>query len=282
PPSADEVDIDGYNISVTPECLIHYLSIKGNVTLGFRDLNIRDDEYFSDWVYVASGSVEVRISPRFKASLLFCLKDKYHYAIEANVAKSTAFTQGSQHVTSIVFIQALLEVGVEHVRLSCYGQKAPYRLFSFNLGGEVDVPCKRNTFDIGFTSILDHIVVAQHAYHHSKLPMETHPMLLELGQGYGSIRFKTFIKDHPVIVKGYPRLVHSLKSIRWQDLAHSPATTRTWLSRVNSVERKIKALDDKKPQELGGWRFEVTIQVATLKEAVELVVDSGLLHMQTY
>ncbi|KAH9806854.1 hypothetical protein DFH28DRAFT_858778, partial [Melampsora americana] len=274
-----DIDLDAYNISTMPHFLPAYIGYNSFVPLSNHALNIRDLERFKDWVYIVTGSVEVRVHPRFKDPLFEYFKATH--TIYKN-SYTRAFITRSQRVGALHVIDALEAVGCEHVRLSTYGAKLEGGLLDRNFGNEVPRLAVYNTFDIGKTYHADHIIVGKPVKPSNF--KECYPMFMELGEGRGSIEFEaeTGEGDVDIRVKGYPRFVHSLKNLGSHHLSNNPEKARTWHARVDSVAKKLRSLQQDNPEDLGGWRLEATVCARSLHEAIKIVLQSGSLDFNTY
>jgi len=139
---------------------------------------------------------------------------------------------------------------------------------------------RHNWFDIGLTYYLEDIVLMGAD---SSPYVEIYPMLLALGQGYGSVNIKP-VHLQVERIKIYPHLVHALKSTSAKHLAHLPTTTRGWHTTFEAMKKKIESLKDPSvvKGDFGGFQIKLSIKTVSVLRALDIAESSDFMFVQTY
>ncbi|SPO42077.1 uncharacterized protein PSFLO_07560 [Pseudozyma flocculosa] len=245
-------DLDAWNISLFPQDLYQLFAASTPVQLVNHAPNpiIKDHDTFKDWVYLAQCTVMLKVPPQFKTPLLEAFKNK-SLVIDPS-PWPTAFIIGSQLISTKYLVDALEATGCKSVRAQAYGMKQPLSLphIGFNLGNTNHHLASLNNFDLGknYSDPLINLLKPKNPH----LPgIQLYPMLLPIGEDYGSVNMSITHEGEVYRIKAYPRLIHHLKA---------------------QAERT----------RLGGIRLEVTVQARTLQEAIRKVSHTPFLNANEF
>lgn len=111
---------------------------------------------------------------------------------------------------------------------------------------------------------------------------EVWPMLLNLGEGYGSIRSTFKFRDILYTLKIYPLLVHALKSTSGKMQVYDVTTLFSLRKRETTYLNRLDKLANFPRTKLGGLRVELTVKAPTLQEAYHRVSSTPLLNLNEY
>lgn len=218
----------------------------------------------------------MRVAPEFKQPLVNHLNQ--HLVVEVTPFPG-ALTRGSHSVNLQMFVEALEVIGCCSVRLLVYGIKNPLDLFPIEPANLQHPLASTNTFDLG--RLVDHpdLLLVKGAYHYVQ-PLKTSPMFLEVGQGFGSITTNLRWQEMLVRCKVYPRVVHTIKSIRAKHVSSQPKTIGATRLRFKSLQKMLSNL--LLTHWKGGLRLEVTITASSLLQARRFVEASPLLTLSEW
>ncbi|KAJ1043360.1 hypothetical protein NDA10_001869 [Ustilago hordei] len=119
-------DVDAWNVTIYPEDL---LKIHGRYLTLFQLVSqapypiLRDDKYYSDWVYLARGSGFLKVEPQYKTPLVQAFQKHFHVQPSSY---GLAFSSGCPTVTLEMLVNALQDVSCESVRIQAYGMKLAF------------------------------------------------------------------------------------------------------------------------------------------------------------
>ncbi|KNE95829.1 hypothetical protein PSTG_10889 [Puccinia striiformis f. sp. tritici PST-78] len=240
---ADEsnIDIDSWNVTISPEKLIgNYCLIDTSITLVSHAPTLHDYEKFSDWVYVGKAGFWIRIPPQYKKTFFKNLVRLGRLSL-CMAKYPRAFVTGTQPIPAGLMIRAMAASNINMIRLNNFGMKAQLCDIRKNYGEDSGEFSEDNLFNIGIFHHRPGITLCR-PHPESPLKSETYPMLLELGQGYGTVSFEELVQEEIAKVKVYGCLVHAIKSTSVKHLNNGPRTTRSWHTALNAINKKRRTL----------------------------------------
>lgn len=275
-------DVDGINLTIEPIELWDHFGTFTQVQLASHDPKVRDLDYYSNWVVLGTGPAVLKIPPQYKVPLLEEFSET-HTMQPSNYP--TTMIEGNQQVTMHQLVRNLRQVQCPSVRVQAYGMK-----FNLRLAGDLPkdyypepehpLSC-HNFWDIGCNFPQPHIILAK-PHNIRKDSCTTYPMLMRLGEGYGSLQLKCQYRGDNFRVKMYPLLVHAMKATSGKFNNFDPRTIHTCrLKETNLLNRQLK-LANFDPVKLGGLRVEVTSTATSLEEGMYKALDSHLLELDQW
>jgi hypothetical protein len=217
--------------------------------------------------------LSVRPDEGVKERIINALYDTRGIVTMASPHSKTLIKRG--HCVSLSdLVRALDRAEVHDVRVVNYGMKALWGTFQSRERVYMSHPWARlNTFDIGLMFDMGaHIPLLSAG---NVADGKTFPMLGILGRGYGSVNFTV----QGLVVKCYPRLVHSLKAYAPNMSAKMPKSVKGLMSRLETLTG-LKRWMHRNSDRLGGLRIEVRVEARCISEAVQRVHASRLLELE--
>lgn len=230
---------------------------------------------FSKWLLLADATHQLWIDSKHKDVFFEFLND---YQVAQPGALIQQASTGRALISTAVFVHCLISAGCNSIRLKAYGQKMPIDgQFMKTEPAQVDHPwAEHNEWDIGTTFTSDNIWLfgsltgRQHG-------LTRYPMLVPASLDYGTVNIKLKHNQQHFSIKIYPRIVHVIKSFNSHLQGSIPKTLNGVRMQVASGLRMIHSLTGKSETELGGFRIEITVKAASLKEAVTRVKKTPFL-----
>ena len=231
-----------------------------------------------DWVWAAKHMAYFRIPPEFKQPLVNHLRQEADLVVEPT-GYQTALTKGSHPLLMGLFVSALEAIGCPAVRVLIYGIKHPLNLFPLEPASQHPLS-RYNTFDLGRSVAGRDCLMLKRAPNTQQRHVKEQPMFLEAGQGFGTVTCTVQYNHHSIPMKLYPRVVHSIKSVRSKHIATDPNTMAAAKNRFKTMNKMFGHLEDATLK--GGCRVEATVTAPTLQEACQLIASTPLLNLQAY
>lgn len=272
-------DVDSWNFMCEPTMLLKMFGKFTTMQLVSHAPHTKEHEAFKDWPFIAQGPCLMRVHPKFKLPLLDVML-KCNYTVYKSTY-SLAFIEGSQMMTLYDLVRFMEFVDVDVVRIQAYGMKflLPDRMIPI---GDPELPmASTNSFDLG-RNFSDTLINLVRWKSQSGADKETWPMLLNLGQGFGSVRATFNFRGSKFIVKIYPILVHCIKSTSGKMQTFDGNTFGSLRKRETTYLKRIDKLENFPKINLGGSRVEVTVQAPTLQHAYAKVASTPLLNIYEY
>ncbi|SPO42280.1 uncharacterized protein PSFLO_07763 [Pseudozyma flocculosa] len=235
---------------------------------------------FSDWSRQGCLGAVDRYT-QFKTPLLEAFKNK-SLVIDPS-PWPTAFIIGSQLISTKYLVDALEATGCKSVRAQAYGMKQPLSLphTGFNLGNTNHHLASLNNFDLGknYSDPLINLLKPKNPH----LPgIQLYPMLLPIGEDYGSVNMSITHEGEVYRIKAYPRLIHHLKAQAGNHMLNPPSLVLTCRRRRTSFVKYLSTMTKAERVRLGGIRLEVTVQARTLQEAIRKVSHTPFLNANEF
>ena len=203
--------------------------------------------------------------------------NRYQVAQPGILARQASL--GNVHIPTAVFIHCLISAGCDTIRLKAYGQKMPMvdRFLHAEPAQTDHKWAEHNEWDIGnsFDSPYIWLFSSATGRHHN---IRHYPMMVPGSLDYGTVNIKASHQLRHFSVKIYPRIVHVIKSFNSRLQGGVPKTLNGVRYQLGSALRMIHSLTGKDDRSLGGFRIEVTVKAASLKEATRLVHATGFLE----
>lgn len=231
---------------------------------------------FNKWLLLAESVHQLWVPPDCKDAFFHHL-DRYQTA-QAGQLHMQAST-GRATIPASIFIHCLNGAGCDTIRLKAYGQKMPINqtFLPTEPAHQQHRWSVHNEWDIGKTFPLPDVWLWGSNGGRQR-GVERYPMLVPASQDYGSVNIRVRHNGHNYSVKIYPRLVHVIKSFNSHLQGSVPKTLSGVRKQVQAALRMIHSLMGKDAASLGGFRIEVTVKAATLKEARTKVERTGFLE----
>ena len=102
-------------------------------------------------------------------------------------------------------------------------------------------------------------------------------MLNPASMGYGSVGIDIADEGSEYGVKIYPLVVHTIQAFNGRLKANFPKTMSGYKGKAVSIRAVTDFLESREPEDLGGFRIEVSINAATLEQACDQVLNTPLL-----
>lgn len=247
-----------------------------------RKLNEDDPGYeFKDWLLIAKGSSQLFINPHRKKKFFQELEAMWR-SVDVSEADLVG-TYGSLHVPVEQFVHCLKQAGCWTIRSKSYGQKKllcpPFHY------GDMSQPSHSkahlNEWDIGRTHSSPWITLFKPTLGMGDC-MTLFPMVVPASGDFGSVHGRIKYQGSTYKVKIYPRIVHVIKSINSRIQGETLKTIAGLKKRTDSCINMVQRLSKKRPEQLGGFRIEVTVQAPTLIIAKQIVENTPLLNLKYY
>jgi hypothetical protein len=229
---------------------------------------------FDQWLLLADSTHQLWISPKYKDDFFLEL-DEYQVAQPGQFPLQASM--GRALVPTSVFIYCLIQTGCDSIRLKAYGQKMPLDV-QFLRSEPADVNhrwAKHNEWDIGTTFKSPDIWLFDNIGGRTR-GVERYPVMIPVSLDYGTVNIKATHKRRKFKIKIYARLVHVIKSFN----SHLQGSIPTTLSGVcNQVQAGLSMIHNLsgKVNDLGGFRIEVTVRAASLRDATRFVNETRFL-----
>ena len=103
------------------------------------------------------------------------------------------------------------------------------------------------------------------------------PMLIPACMGYGSVGIDITYKGNEYGVKIYLLMVHTIKAFNGRLKVNLPKTMNGYKGKAVSIHNVTDFLESREPEDLGGFRIELSINATTLEQAYDQVLSTPLL-----
>lgn len=236
-----------------------------------------DVDIFDNFFLLAECNHQIWVDLSFKGPFFHELK-KYR-TVQPSHHKWVC-TYGHVHLPVSMLVHCLCSIGCPTVHLRQYGQKLP--LVEPFLSAEpapVHMLSKYNMWDIGVTYKSTDLFLFAPARGQVR-GLSTYPLVTPGSLDYGSVQVSTMLGGQRVKVKIYSRLVHLIKSFKSRLQGESMSTLFAVKKKAEDCDRMLQHLITASPEDMGGFRIEVTVMSTTLQSAVDLVASSPLLDMK--
>ena len=283
--STKELDVDKWEITLTPAGLQQRFSGSMPVVRLSNHINKRPYDSasqgapeFSHFMLIAEAVHELWVNRELKQALVTQLQ-KFQLIQPAKDPGLLSYGKAIFPISNLT--QALTDARVNSIRLRLYGQKLTITpALLANDPGEASHPLARwNVWDIGTTVHSPFIWLFSPA-HGSHPDITLFAMVSPGSGGFGSINVRTRYNNRDLTIKVYPTLVHALKSINSQIQSKVPTTLAGLRAAKDTSLAVINSLSDISPNQLGGFRMEVTLEAKTLTEASDFVRNSPFLNLE--
>lgn len=276
------VDVDRWELVVSPEeYLRRFKDTLATVQLVNRaphrkmHTTYHRGPAFDHWLLLAQANHQLWIDPRFKDGFFTKLAE-YQTAQPGRLAHQASL--GSVHLSTTVFVHCLKAVRCDTIRLKAYGQKTPLidRFVNKEPAQTDHRWAEHNEWDIGqiyqspYIWLFASATGRQHGITH-------YPMMVPGSGGYGTVNIKVTHQLRHFSLKVYPKVIHVIKSFNSRLQGSIPKTLQGVRNQVAASLRMIHSLTSKDDKALGGFRIEVTVKAASLREAHKLVKATGFL-----
>jgi len=219
---------------------------------------------FNRWLLLAQANYQLWVDTKYK-------KDFFRHLTQYQTAQPGRFllqaSSGKALIPTSIFIHCLTQAECDTMKIKAFGQKMPITCqFLHSKPAETNHRwAVHNEWDIGknFNSpyiwLFDSAAGRRHG-------IERFPMLVPGSRDYGTVNVKLTHLGNHCSVKIYPRMVHVIKSFNSGLQSSIPRTLRGVNTQVQAAVAMIHNLTGKDPNELGGFRIEVTVRAANLEE----------------
>ena len=288
PDKASGCDLDAWCVVLRPADLLTFFGIFTPVKLASYtgEQRPRDDDVFENWILVGNVNSYLHIQPQRRQALLDALLAQGHILLPSTLTEVLII--GNAHITMTDLVRAMETARVKAVRVTSYGMKHVWQEESTaDMGNPAHRLAHTNHFDFGTTWETDNIVLFKPKQTFKPVKRELYPMMVPIGQGYGSLRFTVrwppAAEDTRVYdVKIYGRIIHLLKASGYKDPKLAPKNMQQLLARRELVEARLRDLESQPSSLWGGVRVEATVYAPTLQEAKALIDSTPLLDLHTY
>ncbi|KAA1073136.1 hypothetical protein PGT21_000960 [Puccinia graminis f. sp. tritici] len=246
-----DFDVDSWNVTVAPKDLLENYCLKDFlVQLLSHASTITDHQRFEKWVFVGKCGIYIRIPAKDKENFFKNLIELGELSL-CMAEYEKIVIDGAQSILASLLVRVMVASGITQVRLNAFGMKAKLEDVGHNYASETANEGAYNWFDIG-------------VFHKTRgIPLfkpidkgadtELYLMLLDLGEGYGTVSFKDIKEEEIEKIKVHLCLVHALKSTSAKHLSYGPTNTRTWHTQLDSIEKKATKLQAKEYTRIEGF-----------------------------
>lgn len=232
---------------------------------------------FKSWILLGKNNHHLWVHPDIKSAFFdeLCKRRIIFESTSPLIA-----TYGSPVIPMSEFVRCLIKARCTTLWIKVYGQK-----LAIGRGPLDEEPAQsthpkaiHNQWDLGVNFKSSNIWLFGNAATNKSLT--TFPMLIPASLDLGSVMGEIEHEGTPYGFKVYPRLVHTIKAFRSKLQGDIPKTLRGIKYKTQAALSIVQFLGTVKPEEIGGFRIEVTVGAPTLAEARDKVLatpffDSG-------
>ena len=274
------LDVDMWEIAMSPEEYgSRFSSVLASVELACHTTGVPSgrnghEPEFKGWIMLGKNNHQLWVHPDIKGPFFdeLCKRRVVFESTSPLIA-----TYGSPMIPVREFTRCLVKARCQTLWIKAYGQKLPIGTGPLDEEpAQADHPkAEHNQWDIGVNFKSPSIWLWGNAATNKSLT--TYPMLtpasLDLGSVMGEITYNRTCYGFKV----YPRLVHAIKAFKSRLQGDIPKTLRGVKTKVNAALEVIRFFSTVDPNEMGGFRIELTVGARSLSDARDLVQATPLL-----
>ena len=273
------LDVDMWEIAMSPEEYgSRFSSVLASVELACHTTGVPSgrnghEPEFKGWIMLGKNNHQLWVHPEVKGPFFdeLCKRRVVFESTSPLIA-----TYGSPMIAVREFTSCLVKARCQTLWIKAYGQKLAIGTGPLEEPADVGHPkAEHNQWDLGVNFKSPSIWLWGNASTNKSLT--TYPMLtpasLDLGSVMGEITYNRTCYGFKV----YPRLVHAIKAFKSRLQGDIPKTLRGVKTKVNAALEVIRFFSTVDPNEMGGFKIEVTVGAQSLSDARDLVQATPLL-----